>query len=144
MASAGSLAVVPLLAVAVILSVSGIHGRRTHDPVRATNARDILAPTQDVRVAQSELDAFFETGWVGWDVKTQVEIACGTTRAREIANPLLCLERSRSIVFNHQCNEERHYRTYTWLAWSSIVPALAVVLLGGLQLTARSRKKEKR
>lgn len=134
----------PLVAVAVILSVTGIHGRRTHDPQRAANALDILAPTENVRVAQSELDAFFETGWVGWDVKTHVELACGSTRAREIADPVLCLSRARGIVYEHQCTDQRHYRTYTWLAWCSLVPGLAAVLVGGMQLANRRKKENKK
>ena len=68
--AAGSLALVPLLAVAVVLGVSGVHGRRTHDPERAARAVEILAPTDDPSVAKSELDTFFETGWVGWELDT--------------------------------------------------------------------------
>ena len=51
--AAGRLALVPLLAVAVVLGVSGVHGRRTHDPERAARAVEILAPTDDPAVGQA-------------------------------------------------------------------------------------------
>jgi hypothetical protein len=131
---------VPLLAVAVILGVSGIHGRRTHDPDRAMQALDVLAETEDARVAKAELDSFLQSGWVGWDVKTAVEIACGTIHARNIADPVLCVTRSRNIVFGHLLREQVAYRNYTLLAWSALAPALAFCVLGAL-LLARSRAR---
>ena len=59
--AAGKAALVPLVAVTVVLGVSGVHGRRTHDPERAAHAIEILAPTEDPIVAKSELDTFFES-----------------------------------------------------------------------------------
>ena len=142
MASAASrLALVPLVAVTIVLGVSGIHGRHTHDPARAERALDLLLLTQDERVAKAELDAFFETGFVGWDVKTAVEIECGTTRARAVAEPVLCVTKSRTIVFNHLCNEQQTYRTYTMLAWSALAPGLLVIMLGVLQLAAARKAR---
>ena len=132
---------VPVLAVAVVLSVSGVHGRRTHDPERAARALEILTPTDDTRVAIAELDAFFQTGWVGWDVKTQVEIACGTTRPHHMTDPVRCVQRSHGIVFEHLCSEQTTFRNYTILAWSALVPGLVAVVLGAALLAGRARRK---
>ena len=139
--AAGRLALVPLVAVAVVLGVSGIHGRRTHDPERALQALEILAPTQDPVVAKSELDSFFESGWVSWEVKTAVETLCGTVRGIIVSDPVSCLSKSRSIVTAHESRERRTHQTYTWLAWSAVVPALLAVILGFLQIAARRRQR---
>ena len=137
----GRHAIVPLVAVTVILFVSGVHGRHTHDPDRAAHALDILAPTDDPRVAGAELDAFFQTGWVGWDVKTAVEISCGTVQGRNIADPVRCVALARSIAYDHECREQSAYRTYTWLAWAAVVPLLLAVLLGASVLAGIARRK---
>jgi hypothetical protein len=140
---AGKLALVPLLAVAVALGATGIHGRRTHDPSRAARAVEILAPTDDPGVARAELETFFETGWVGWDVKTAVEIACGTIRGRNIADPVGCVAIVRTIAYDHECREQRAYRTYTWLAWAALVPLLVAVGVAAsvLARAAAARRK---
>jgi hypothetical protein len=138
----GKLALVPLLAVTIILGVSGVHGRNTHDPDRAKHALDILALTSDPLIAKDELHTFFETGWVNWDVKTAVEIACGTARGWNVADPVGCVGRAHGIVLVHEMNEERTYRTYTWLARSAVAPALVVIFLAGMQLAPSRRRKK--
>ena len=142
-ASAAKLALVPLLAVAVALGATGIHGRRTHDPDRAARAVEILAETEDAAVARTELESFFESGWVGWDVKTAVEFACSTVEGRKIREPLLCLARARYITHVHLSREQDVYRRYGWLAWAAVVPLLLVALLGASVLAelARSRRR---
>ncbi len=140
---AGKLALVPLLAVAVALGATGIHGRRTHDPSRAAEAVEILALTQDPALARAELEPFFETGWVGWDVKTAVEISCGTVAGRNIADPVRCLALARSIAYDHECREQRVYRTYTWLAWAAVVPLLVAVVLAAALLVDAARRERR-
>lgn len=139
--SVGQLALVPLLAVAIALGATGIHGRRTHEPERAARALAILAPTGDPRLAESEIVTFFESGWVGWDVKTAVEITCGTVRAHYLSDPVRCLVGARAIVFEHECREQRAFQSYTRLAWSALVPALLAVVLGVMQVAAVTRRK---
>jgi hypothetical protein len=141
MASGGTLAVVPLLAVAVALGATGVHGRRTHDPERAVRAGELLAATDDEGVARAELEAFFESGWVGWDVKTGVEIACATVNGRNIKEPLECLSRARAITYGHECRERDVYRHYGWLAWAALVPLLGAALLGVSALAELARKR---
>ncbi len=140
---AGKLALVPLLAVAAALGATGIHGRRTHDPARAQRAMEILAPTDDVNVARAELESFFETGWVGWDVKTAVEISCGSHRARTIGDPVGCAAYARIITYDHQSRERGIYRTYTWLAWASLVPLLLAVALAASTLAGAARRRRR-
>jgi hypothetical protein len=140
---AGKLALVPLLAVAVALGATGIHGRRTHDPERAVKAVEILAPTDDVGVARTELEAFFETGWVDWGVKTAVEIACGTVRGRNVSDPVRCVQLARSITYSHECRERDVYRRYTWLAWAALVPFFAAVALGASVVAELARRKRR-
>jgi hypothetical protein len=123
----GKLALVPLLAVAVALGATGIHGRRTHEPERAVRAGELLAPTEDEMVARTELESFFESGLVGWDVKTGVEITCGTIRGRNVPDPLRCVAQARSLVYGHECRERDAFRTYTWLGWASLVPLLVAL-----------------
>jgi hypothetical protein len=143
MASSGAkLAIVPLAAVAVVLAASGIHGRRTHDPERAARALELLAPTDNARVAKAELAAFFETGWVGWDVKTDIELRCGNDRARSVPDPPACLTVARDIVLEHEQHERAKFRTYTFLAWSSLAPGLAALVLGLMQIARRRARKE--
>lgn len=138
---AGKLALVPLLAVAVALGATGIHGRRTHDPSRAAEAVRILAPTQDPDVARAELEPFFETGWVGWDVKTAVEISCGSPAGRNVVDPVRCVTLARYIAYDHQCREQSAYRTYTWLAWAAVVPLLLALVVGASVLAGIARRK---
>lgn len=140
-AGAAKLALVPLLAVAVALGATGIHGRRTHDPERAARAIEILAETQDVAVARSELETFFASGWVGWDVKTAVEFACSTVEGRKIPNPLLCLARARYITHGHLAREQDVYRRYGWLAWAAVVPLLLAGVLGASVLADLARRR---
>lgn len=140
---AAKLALVPLLAVAVALGATGVHGQRTHDPARAAKAVEILAPTDDERVARAELESFFETGWVGWDVKTAVELSCAAVRGRNIRAPLDCLMRARSITYAHQWREEDVYRGYRWLAWAAVVPLLLAALFGASTLAALARGKRR-
>jgi hypothetical protein len=142
---AGKLALVPLLAVGVALGATGIHGRRTHDPTHAARAVEILAPTDDPAVARVELETFFETGWVGWDVKTAVEFACGTVRGRNIADPVSCVAAARSIAYTHECQDQNAYRTYTWLAWAALVPfafaaVIASFVIAGVVAARRKRR----
>jgi hypothetical protein len=141
MAGASRLAIVPLLAVAVALGATGIHGQRTHDPERAAKAVEILAPSHDEMVARTELESFFESGWVGWDVKTAVELSCSTVRGKNIADPLDCLVRARTITYSHECRERDVYRRYGWLAWASLVPLLVAALLGASLLAELARRK---
>lgn len=141
---AAKLALVPLLAVAVALGATGIHGRRTHDPARAARAVDILAASDDPQTARVELETFFETGWVGWDVKTAVEFACGTVRGRNIADPVACLAAAHSITVSHECHEQDVYRTYTWLAWAALVPLLAAVAVAASVIAAVAAARRKR
>jgi len=141
---AGKLALVPLLAVAVALGATGIHGRRTHDPARAAKAVEILAATEDEPAARIELETFFETGWVGWDVKTAVEFACGTIRGKNIQDPVACVARARSITYDHECREQGVYRTYTWLAWAALVPLLAAVVVGAFVVAGAAAARRKR
>lgn len=143
MSGAGKLAIVPLLAVAVALGATGIHGRRTHDPERAARAVAILAPTGDVAVARTELETFFESGWVGWDVKTGVEITCGTIRGKNVADPVRCVQAARTLTYEHECNERDVYRTYTWLAWAALVPLFAAAALGASALAELARRKRR-
>ena len=140
-AGAAKLALVPLLAVAVALGATGIHGRRTHDPERAVRAVEILAETEDVTVARTELESFFASGWVGWDVKTAVEFACASVEGRKIRDPLLCLARARYITHAHLAREQDVYRRYGWLAWAAVVPLLLVALLGASVLAELARRK---
>ena len=140
---AGKLALVPLVAVAVALGATGIHGRRTHDPERAAQAVEILAPTDDVGVARTELEAFFESGWVDWSVKTAVEITCATVRGRNIKDPLGCVTLARTITFQHECRERDVYRTYTWLAWAALAPLLVAAVLGASLLAELARRKRR-
>lgn len=142
-AGAGQLALVPMIAVAIALGATGIHGRRTHDPERAARALELLAPTTDPALATAEIGAFFESGWVGWDVKTAVEITCGTIRGRHLGDPVGCLALSRSIVLEHECDERNVHRTYTRLAWSALAPALGAAVLGALQLVRVTRRKRR-
>lgn len=141
---AAKLALVPLLAVAVALGATGIHGRRTHDPERAAKAVEILAATEDEPTSRIELETFFETGWVGWDVKTAVEFACGTVRGKNIQDPVECLTRARSIAYDHLCREQGVYRTYTMLAWSAVVPLLAAAIVAGLVVAGAAASRRKR
>lgn len=143
---AGKLALVPLLAVAVALGATGIHGQRTHDPARAAKAVEILADAEDERTSRVELETFFETGWVGWDVKTAVEFACGTVRGKNIQDPVECLARARSIAYDHECREQGVYRTYTWLAWAALVPLLAAGIVAAFLVAgaAAARRKSPR
>lgn len=143
-AGAGKLALVPLLAVAVALGATGIHGRHTHDPARAARAVEILALTEDEPAARVELETFFETGWVGWDVKTAVEFACGTVRGKNIGDPVRCVAAARSIVYTHECREQGAYRTYTWLAWAALVPLLAAVVIAAAVVTGAAAARRKR
>lgn len=131
----------PLLAVAVALGATGIHGQRTHDPERAARAVELLAPSENERIARAELEAFFETGWVGWDVKTAVEFSCHTVRGKNIEDPVDCLARARIITYAHECRERDVYRRYGWLAWAAVVPLLAAAVLGASVLAALARRK---
>jgi len=138
------LSLVPLVAVTVALGVAGIHGRRTHEPFRAARALETLQPTTSTRIAVAELDAFFEGGWVGWDVKTAAEIACGGVEARHVSDPLLCLARARAIVVAHERRERETYRNYTVVAWSALVPGLALLVVTVLLVLDASRRKRER
>jgi hypothetical protein len=140
---AGKLALVPLLAVAVALGATGIHGRRTHDPERAARAIEILAETGDVAVARSELESFFESGWVGWDIKTAVEFACSTVEGQAIRDPLLCLARARYITHVHLSREQDVYRRYGWLAWAAVAPLLIAAVLGASVLAELARRRRR-
>lgn len=142
-AGVAKLAWVPLLAVAVALGATGIHGRRTHDPERAARAVEILAETEDVAVARAELESFFESGWVGWDVKTVVEFACSTVEGRTIRDPLLCLARARYITHGHLVREQDVYRRYGWLAWAAVVPLLLGGVLGASVLAELARRRRR-
>jgi hypothetical protein len=141
---AAKLALVPLLAVAVALGATGIHGRRTHDPARAARAVEILAAADDEATARVELETFFETGWVGWDVKTAVEFACGTIRGKNIQDPVECLARARSIAYGHECREQGAYRNYTWLAWTAVVPLLLAIVIAGFVVAGAVAARRKR
>ena len=141
---AGKLALVPLLAVAVALGATGIHGRRTHDPTHAARAVEILAPTVDPAVARVELETFFETGWVGWDVKTAVEFACGTVRGHNVADPVGCVLAARAIVYTHECQDQDAYRRYTWLAWSAMVPFAAALVIAAFVVAGIVAARRKR
>jgi hypothetical protein len=143
MASGAKLALVPLLAVAVALGATGVHGQRTHDPARAAKAVELLAPTENERVARAELESFFETGWVDWDVKTAVEFSCSTVRGRNIKDPLDCLTRARSITYTHQWREEDVYRRYRWLAWAAVVPLFLAALLAVSAVAEHTRRKRR-
>jgi len=134
---------VPLLAVAVALGATGVHGRRTHDPERAAKAVEMLAATQDERVARTELQDFFESGWVGWDVKTAVEFSCSTVRGRNIPDPLDCLVRARTITYQHECRERDVYRRYGWLAWAAVVPLFIALLIGASAVAELARRKRR-
>jgi hypothetical protein len=142
-AGAAKLALVPLLAVAVALGATGIHGRRTHDPERAARAVEILADTGDVEVAREELESFFQSGWVGWDVKTAVEFACATVEGHKIREPLLCLARARYITHAHLSREQEVYRRYGWLAWAAVAPLLIAGVLGASLLAELARRKHR-
>jgi len=128
----------------VALGATGIHGRRTHDPERAVRALASLPETDDPTTAQMELATFFDEGWVGWDVKTTVEIVCGTIRGRNVPNPVWCLPRARTIVYDHECRERSVYQTYTSLAWISLVPALLASALIAIQVAAMLAARRKR
>lgn len=141
---AGKLALVPLLAIAVALGATGIHGRRTHDPERAVKALASLPPTEDPVSAQAELAQFFDEGWVGWDVKTTVEIVCGTIRGRNVPNPVWCLPRARMIVSDHEERERRVHRTYTSLAWIALLPGLIASVLLAMQMAEMLAARRKR
>ena len=91
-----------------------------------------------------ELETFFETGWVGWDVKTAVEFACGTIRGKNIQDPVACVARARSITYDHECREQGVYRTYTWLAWAALVPLLAAVVVGAFVVAGAAAARRKR
>jgi hypothetical protein len=121
--------------VAVTFGIAGVHGRRTHDLARVASAVATLRPTTDERVARAEIASFFESGWVGWDVKTEAESACGADRE---ARPTLCVERLARLVAAHEERERRAFARYTVLAWCSLVPGLALVLLGVLSLRRRA------
>jgi hypothetical protein len=140
---AAKLALVPLLAVAVALGATGIHGRRTHDPERAARAVEILVETTDAGVARSELESFFESGWVGWDVKTAVEFACSTVEGRKIREPLLCLARARYITQAHLTREQDVHRRYGWLAWAAVLPTLVACVLGASLLAELARQRRR-
>lgn len=140
---AGKLALVPLLAVAVALGATGVHGRRTHDPERAVRALASLLPTDDPLVARAELATFFSEGWVGWDIKTTIEIVCGTVGGRSVPNPLWCLPRAREIVFNHERREREVFGTYTSLAWGALVPGLLALAIAASELTEMARRKRR-
>lgn len=127
-------ALIPLAAVAISFGVAGVHGRRTHDPTRAALALETLKPTTNERVARAELTSFFESGWVGWDVKTDAEIACGVDRE---ARPTACVDRIAALVTAHEARERRAFARYTVLAWLSLVPALAIVAVA---LSLRRRR----
>jgi len=134
---------VPLLAVAVALGATGIHGQRTHDPERAARAVEILAETGDEGVARTEIESFFESGWVGWDVKTAVEFSCSTVRGRNLRDPLGCLARARSITYEHECLERDVHRRYGWLAWAAALPLFLAAVLGFSVLAELARRKRR-
>jgi hypothetical protein len=140
-AGAAKMALVPLLAVAMVFGVTGVHGQRTHDPARAARAVELLAPTEDERVAREELEKFFEGGWVGWEVKTGVEIACAAVQGRNIRDPLDCLARARAITYDHACREQDVHRRYGWLAWAATLPLLLAAVLGASALAELARRK---
>jgi hypothetical protein len=142
-AGAAKLALVPLLAVAIAFGVTGVHGQRTHDPARAARAVEILAATEDESVAREELERFFESGWVGWEVKTAIEIACATVKGHDIRDPLECLARARAITFDHECRERDVHRHYGWLAWAATVPLALAVVLGVSALAELARRNRR-
>ncbi len=119
---------------AITFGVAGVHGRRTHDPSRAALAVETLKPTTNERVARAELTSFFESGWVGWDVKTDAEVACGPDRE---ARPTVCVDRVAALVARHQARERRAFARYTVLAWFALVPLLAIVVLAFSSLRRR-------
>lgn len=121
--------------------MSGIHGRHTHDPDRARRALEILAPTKDQDLAAKEINDFFESGWVDWDVKTAVEVTCGTIRGRLVTQPVMCLHVTREIILEHERNEQAAYRRYTLLATSALVPAALAAALGAISLLGGKRRK---
>lgn len=123
------------------LAASGIHGRHTHDPVRTRNALEILVPTQDPDKAAEEINAFFESGWVGWDVKTAIEVTCGTIRGRLVTRPVPCLHVTREILLEHERNEERTYRRYTIMSFAALAPAALAGLLGAMSVMGARRRK---
>ncbi len=143
MAGAAKLALVPLVAVAVALGATGVHGQRTHDPERAARAVEILAETNDPIVARTELESFFASGWVGWDVKTAVEFACSTVEGRTIRDPLGCLPRAQWITRTHLAREQDVHRRYGWLAWAAVAPLLLAALLGASVLAEVARRKRR-
>ena len=59
---------------------------------------------------------------------------------RDVFDPVKCLSRSREIVLGHERSEQRTFRTYTYLAWSALSPAMGVVALVALQLMGRKRR----
>ncbi|MBS2020515.1 MAG: hypothetical protein JST00_47100 [Deltaproteobacteria bacterium] len=121
-----------------------MHGRHTHDPARTRNALAILTPTTDEGRAADQINEFFESGWVGWDVKTAVELTCGTVRGRLVARPLACLHVTRQILLEHELSEEKAYRRYTIMTYAAILPGgLAAVMVVHLVLAARRRARER-
>jgi hypothetical protein len=81
---------------------------------------------------------------VGWDVKTDVELECGGDRARNVADPARCLSRARDIVQNHELRERVTFRSYTFIAWSALVPGLTALVLGLLLLSGTTARKRSR
>jgi hypothetical protein len=75
-------------------------------------------------------------------VKTAVEVTCGTVRGRLVARPVACLHVTREILLEHERNEQRVYRRYTFMALSAILPGVLALALGGLSLTGKRRKRE--
>jgi len=54
-----------------------------------------------------------------------------------VRDPVLCVSRSRTILLAYEEHERETFRTYTWLAWSAVVPGLIAFVLVALQLAGR-------
>jgi hypothetical protein len=133
----GKLAIVPLTAVAVAFIVSAVHQRRAHDPDVAHQAVEVFAqPTDDPVIARQQLHTFFEKTTVDWDVKTEVEIACGPDRARD---PVACAQRARIVTIEFEKDERWIHKRYTALLIAGIVIGAVAALLA-LNTWRASRK----
>ena len=109
--------------------------------MRTRNALEILVPTQDPDKDAEEINAFFESGWVGWEVKTAIELTCGTIRGRLVTHPVPCLHVTREILLEHERSEERAFRRYTVMSFAALVPAALAGVLGAMSVMGARRRK---